>query len=285
MKLKDIHIRDPFVLVDGGRYYLYGSRGPESWGDCFGLDVYVSDDLETWSDAIECFTPPADFWSKKHFWAPEVHKYNGKYHMFVSFVSDTRHRGTQILIADDPKGPFVLHSDGPVTPPEWECLDGTFYVDKNGTPYMVFCHEWTQVHDGEICAVKLTDDLKASAGEPALLFKASSFPKVSSLKGEGNFVTDGPFFHTTKSGDLLMIWSSFSNGQYCEIISYSDNGEIDGKWQHKQDMLFEKDGGHGMLFRTKENKLCFVMHTPNKFPSERPVILEVEEKDGTLVVV
>ena len=45
MKLNDIHIRDPYILYDKGKYYLYGSRGTECWGKCYGLDVYVSDDL------------------------------------------------------------------------------------------------------------------------------------------------------------------------------------------------------------------------------------------------
>ena len=42
-----INIRDPFVLVHEGKYYLYGTRGPECWGDkATGLDCYVSTDLE-----------------------------------------------------------------------------------------------------------------------------------------------------------------------------------------------------------------------------------------------
>ena len=99
MKFDDIHIRDPFVLADGGKYYLYGSRGAEAWGKCTGLDAYVSDDLDEWSKAAEVFTPPENFWSNMHFWAPEVHKYKGEYYMLVSFKSPDRNRGTQILKA------------------------------------------------------------------------------------------------------------------------------------------------------------------------------------------
>ena len=32
MKTGEIHIRDPFVLVHGGKYYLYGTRGATCWG-------------------------------------------------------------------------------------------------------------------------------------------------------------------------------------------------------------------------------------------------------------
>ena len=87
MKLQDIHIRDPFILLEGGRYYLYGSRGNEAWGKATGLDVYESDDLVSWSGPSVVFTPPEGFWADMHFWAPEVHQYHGKFYMFVSFKS------------------------------------------------------------------------------------------------------------------------------------------------------------------------------------------------------
>lgn len=279
-KFSDIHIRDPFVLADGGKYYLYGSRGNETWGKCTGLDVYVSSDLENWTDAYEVFTPPADFWADMNYWAPEVHKYNGKYYMFVSFKSEDKCRGTQILMSDSPMGPFKVHSNGPVTPNDWECLDGTFYVE-NGVPYMVFCHEWVQIEDGEICVVKLSDDLKEAVSQPTVLFHASE-PKWSDGYQPGKYVTDGPFLYRTKNGRLLMIWSSFSKHQYCEALSYSDNGSIFGKWIHDERMLFENDGGHGMLFKTYNEELMFIQHMPNDTPHERPCTYKVVEKDDTL---
>jgi len=222
MKLNQIHIRDPFILLDNNKYYLYGSRGYEAWGKCTGLDVYVSDDLENWSSAHECFTPPDDFWSDMQFWAPEVHKYKEKYYMFVSFRSETRERGTQILVSDYPMGPFKVHSDGPVTPLEWRCLDGTLYIDKKERPYMIFCHEYAQIKDGTICALALTDDLKESIGEPIELFKASSCSKITGLNGEGNYVTDGPFMYRAKSGKLIMLACAGLMKNYGEYEDFDD---------------------------------------------------------------
>ena len=64
MKREDINIRDPFILPYEGKYYLYGSRGSEVWEDnATGLDVYVSDDLENWSEPKEIFTRTADLQS------------------------------------------------------------------------------------------------------------------------------------------------------------------------------------------------------------------------------
>ena len=48
MQTIDINIRDPFVLCENGKYWLYGTRGPTCWGKADGFDVYVSDDLNTW---------------------------------------------------------------------------------------------------------------------------------------------------------------------------------------------------------------------------------------------
>ena len=283
MKLQDIHIRDPFILLEGGRYYLYGSRGNEAWGKATGLDVYESDDLVSWSGPSVVFTPPEGFWADMHFWAPEVHQYHGKFYMFVSFKSETACRGTQILVADTPKGPFTLHSDGPVTPRDWECLDGTLYIERDGKPYMVFCHEWLQVKDGEMCAVRLSDDLKQAVGEPFLLFRASE-PDWA-LKDKTEFVTDGPWMYRTTCGKLLMLWSSSAANGYVEAIAYSDNGDVTGRWQHQKQLLFDQDGGHGMIFTSKEGKLFFILHNPNNSPMERPVILPLEERDGTLAVI
>jgi len=274
VKACDIRIRDPFVLPANGRYYLYN-----------GLEVHVSDDLENWSEPTQSFVPPPDFWSHTDFWAPEVHAYNGRYYMFITSISDTRNRGTQILIADDPMGPFVPYSDGPVTPEEWMCLDGTLYVEEDGTPYMVFCHEWVQVKNGGMCAIQLTPDLKEPVGEPMLLFKASELPGVVSVKEEdGHYVTDGPFMYRTAAGKLLMIWSSFGVDGYLEAIAWSDNNKLTGKWIQSKKLLFSKDGGHGMIFRTYDGRLMFACHSPNSELDERLKLIEICE-DGDLLTV
>ncbi len=280
MKLDEIYIRDPFILNDNGKYYLYGTRGEEYVGKYTGLDVFMSDDLENWSKPKVCFTPPDDFWGTVDAWAPEVHKYNGKYYCFVSFKSETRTRATHILVSDSPEGPFVPNSTEPVTPREWECLDGTLYVDDDSNPYMIFCHEWSQIRIGEICAVRLDKNLKKAVGNPIVLLKADapSWADGIDMPIGRAFVTDGPFVYRGESGKLLMLWSSFAEGNYVEAVASSDNGEITGKWTTSEKLLFEKDGGHGMLFKSNDNRLMFVMHFPNIFTKERPLINEVDLK-------
>ena len=79
MKKEQINIRDPFVVFEDGKYYLYGT-----WADNFGyktggFDVYVSTDLDNWSEPIECFSSTKYEMNSAVNWAPEVHNYNGKY--------------------------------------------------------------------------------------------------------------------------------------------------------------------------------------------------------------
>ena len=275
----DINIRDPFVLVDEGKYYLYGTRGPECWGEGTGLDVYVSTDLENFEGPVEVFTPPAGFWADKNFWAPEVHKYEGSYYMFVSFKADGVCRGTQILKSDSPMGPFVLHSDGPLTPRDWECLDGTLYVEKeeDNQPYMVFCHEWVQITDGTVCAIPLSKDLKTAIGEPKVLFHASEAPWIVDIRG-GNYVTDGPFIFRDDDQKITMLWSSFGSEGYTLALAKSETNTISGPWVQVPELLFSKDGGHGMLFKALDGKIMGALHSPNKTLMERPYFFDVTGK-------
>src|SRR5690625_72548 len=97
MKKDDILIRDPYVLIHEGKYYMYGTRSLTTWKkpddlNDLGFDVYVSDDLENWSEPIEVFRRPDDFWSNQNFWAPEVHKYQGKFYMFEIGRASCRER-------------------------------------------------------------------------------------------------------------------------------------------------------------------------------------------------
>lgn len=289
MKNTDIHIRDPFVLpiVAEKLYYLYGTTGAEAWTNAAsGIDYYTSSDLQNWDGPFPAFRPPAGFWSDRNFWAPEVHVYHGRYYMFISFKAEGVCRGTQILAADSPQGPFVPISDGPVTPRDWECLDGTLFVDADDQPWIVFCHEWVQVGDGEVCALRLSADLTAALGEPHLLFHASEAPWAQEInsKGRRGYVTDGPWMRRLSNGELLMLWSSFNMGAYTVGIAKSASGEILGRWEQIAEPLYAGDGGHCMTFRTFEGDLLLAYHRPNPNPDERPYFVLLREADSSIKI-
>ena len=292
MKTDEINIRDPYILYHEDKYYLYGTRSATAWGMADGFDCYISEDLENWNGPIEIFHNNGDFWADRRYWAPECHAYEGKFYLVSTFASEKRNMGTQILVSDSPIGPYRPHSDGPITPKEWRCLDGTLYFSKSGTPYMVFGHAFEDVLTGEMYAVELSGDLKATVGSPFLLFEASKAPwshpypngkERFGIEGEAYFV-DGPCLHRTQSGRLLMLWSSWGQNGYAVGIACSDNGEIDGTWSHIETPLYGENGGHGMLFKNRENELMYTLHSPNDLYKERPQFRKVKEIDDLLVL-
>ncbi len=290
LKTSDIHIRDPFVLPVPAekQYYLYGTTGSEAWTPSASrIDYYTSRDLLLWDGPFPAFRPPIGFWADRNFWAPEVHLHHGRYYMFATFKAEGVPRGTQILAADTPKGPFLPISADPVTPRNWECLDGTLFVDEHDHPWIVFCHEWVQVGDGEICALRLSDDLTAAVGQPQVLFRASEANWSHELhsKGRRGYVTDGPWLHRMANGELLMLWSSFTNGDYAVGIARSESGGILDPWQQLAEPLYAGDGGHCMVFRTFEGQLLLAYHRPNPSPHERPYFVPLQEIGSSVVLI
>ncbi|MCR5229319.1 MAG: glycoside hydrolase family 43 protein [Solobacterium sp.] len=281
MKCIDINIRDPYVLVCNGVYYMYGTRGESTFkGEAFGFDVYKSRNLTDWEGPAEVFHRPENFFSKKNYWAPEVYFHDGKFYMFATFANDKNGLGTAVLVSDSPEGPFVMWSDGYVTPENDRCLDGTLYFSKDRKPYMVYCHEWKQIHDGAVCAAALSDDLKCRISEPRVLFHASGAKPFVKKFLFRNYITDGPFLIRTDDGKLHMLWSTLTKTGYAEAMAHSDNDDVSGIWSVDETPLFDRDGGHGMIFRDLNGDYQLVLHAPNTPQKEHPVFISMRYQDG-----
>ena len=273
-------LRDPFVLLENDTYYMYGT----DW-----VCYKSNGDLEHWTKSEkELVVTPSEYDGNK--WAPEVHKYNGKYYMFTTYHSSkTNRRGCTILISDSPEGPFVEITNGHITPSDWDAIDGTFYVDEDNQPWMIFVHEWVSTDDnvGRMAAAKLSEDLTHFISEPIELFRADD-PAWAK-----NGITDGCFMYKTMDNQNLMLWSNFNKDGYCVAIVRSKNGKVDGEWVHDEKLLFSKeisgqyDGGHGMIFTTVDGQMYLSIHSPNAPIGDRlekPIIIPVSEEYGTLVI-
>ena len=299
----DLRIRDPFILADAATqtYYLYrqiaNGRG-DTVDDVRGVEVFQSRDLLRWTAPQIVFQQPPGFWANAQVWAPEVHYCLGRYYMLVTFSTDRSlnppgqpflpMRGTQILVADSPLGPFRPFDNCAATPAAWSSLDGTLWVE-DGVPWMVFCHEWTQITDGTVELLRLTPDLAAPVGRPQQLFRASDAPWARNLRDVGHdangTVTDGPFVYRTRAGTLLMIWSSFGDHQYAVGVAESVTGKITGPWRHHSTPLITADGGHAMLFTDFHGRLTLCFHQPNQRQAERMKLVHVEDAGTTLRIV
>lgn len=289
MDLNEIKIRDPFVYRDDARrcYFLFGTSDPDPgvMDSGIGFDCYRSEDLQLWEGPIPAFRPPTNFWATHHFWAPEVHRYDGWYYMLATFKANNRHRGTQVLRSASPEGPYLPISDRPVTPQGWECLDGTLHVDDHGEPWLVFCQEWTQVHDGGMWAMRLSRDLTRANARPVFLFNASEapwkcrqdWPADGSEFRMPTYVTDGPWLFTGFGGLLMMLWSSMGKQGYAMGLAQSESGKVTGPWKQLAHPLPVTDGGHGMIFETFGREKVLTFHSPNIHPKERAVFRNWDE--------
>ena len=215
-------VSDPFIWRDDAAkcYRLYQlSRMSEPVGA--GVMMRTSTNLTDWSAMTQVLRVP-DSYGCSAVWAPEMHVYKGAYYIFgtictklcpTNCVRPMAEKGwqpkgnylhkrlsTYIFKSDRPEGPFKVWSDGPIPPRDWATLDGTFF-EEDGKPYMVFCHEWTQMRDGTMDAVELTPDLTRAAGRPVTLFRASDLWKEDAAKfPTRTYVTDGPFLYRSKTG-------------------------------------------------------------------------------------
>ena len=299
LKSGDIRVRDPYIYADQATstYFLYAQAANRKGSAFTGVEVYKSKDLVNWQEPKPVLVLP-DSMNIAAVWAPEMHEYNGAYYLFVTLTLNEKLnekkpvarswpemnvRGTYIFRADSPEGPFRLIKDNSFTPENWMALDGTFYVE-GGVPYMVFCHEWVQIIDGTVNSIQLKSDLSDTEGEPVVLFRASDAPGAITDAKKGK-VTDGCFlFKSQDSGNLYMIWSTFISGNgYCVLETISESGKIAGPWKN-QKVIYKKNGGHGMLFRSFGGDLLMSLHQPNSSGKERLHLFPVKEGDNGLIV-
>lgn len=294
VNLADVRLRDCCIWPDTNAqiYYLVSSTGHHGPNGRPAVIEYTSKDLKSWIGPRVIFEVPADFWAQRGIWAPELHEYKSKFYLFVTFNTDDKFpeqwrnwpprvkRGSQILVSDSPAGPFKPFANHSTLPADMMTLDGTFWME-DGIPYMVFSHEWVQITDGRMEYIQLKDDLSDTVGEPQWMFQASDAPWLQK-SDIGNRVTDGPYLYRTKTGKLLMVWSGFGRGGYSVGISVSKSGKLAGPWLQQAQPLFEKDGGHPMLFHRFDGQLMLLLHSPNEPPYERARLFEVKDLGDTL---
>ena len=275
-----LRIHDPWVVADDPNrtYWLFSKNDPAVTGDRrIGIMAYASGDLAHWQRPRLVFALPQGSWADDGGWAPEVHRWKGRWYLFATFHNEKAalpakskrplyRRATLLAVADRIEGPYALvHKGEPPTPVDAMTLDGTLHIDAAGKPWMVYAHEWLQLGVGTIEALPLKDDL-SPAGKPRVLFRADAADWVvgqTQPEGDTGYVTDGPELFRTKTGTLLMLWSSWGKDGYVQAQARSASGTLAGPWE-QLGPLIERDSGHGMLFRAFDGRLMLVLHRPFK---------------------
>ena len=286
MRTNEINIRDPFILLHEGKYYLYGTRSEICWDLADGFDCYVRADRENWDGPFEIFHRSDGFWADRAYWAPECLTYDGAFYLITTLAAGNRKKGIYTLKSDSPCGPFGPWGER-LTPEDWSCIDGTVYTE-DGTPWLIFSHSFEDSPTGDMCMLPLKADLSGPAGKVTKLFSASDAPwarPVPFAKAEFDmegdvYFTDGPCVKKLRDGRLIMTWSSWSEQAYAVGVAESESGLVRGPWRQLVTPLYPANGGHGMLFEEKDGSLWFTLHTPNDKYLERPVFFAVDTQDG-----
>jgi hypothetical protein len=297
----DLVMSDPFIYPhpETQTYYLTSSGG---W-------MYKSTDLEMWTGPYNIIDIKGLWLEKAGFAAAaEIHRI-GDYYYYAGTWSDhsdlieqvprrynVPHNQTYLLRADNPEGPYTSFAIEPgydYQPRDWDCIDGTLY-EEDGKIYMIFVHEWTQLIDGTMDYIELAPDLSYTVSEkPVTMFRATEAPWAMEMNsiGEATFglkmpgwVTDGPQMFRTQTGKLGMLWSSWGKERYVQGIAYSQSGTIAGPWVQEEEAFLSNNSGHGMLFRTFEGKLIFLVHHAAENGPRKPQYWNVDDSGDKLVL-
>lgn len=267
-----------YILADRSSktYYLY-AQSPAGTG----IVTYTSKDLRKWSGPAQVYSVPAGAWNANEAATdPEVTEYHGRYYLLTTLHNstdileqgktgsgwdssgnrylDTSPEATILAASNSPAGPFTdVDPAKPPTDLTMMTKDGTLYVDPDGTPYLVYAHDWIQKIDGTVEAVKLSDDLSQAAATQTYLFKGSdaafyedrNFGSTDPAYNSANtdqlspFKVSDPEVTSLPGGGLSMLWTTEKQGQSIEMQAISPTGNINGPWQQEQALLTGNRGG------------------------------------------
>ena len=62
----------------------------------------------------------------------------------------------------------------------------------------------------------------------------------------------------------------------------SESGSVKGPWKHMEKPVFDRDGGHAMIFNDKEGRMLLSLHQPERYLDERAHFFVLDWKDGQL---
>jgi beta-xylosidase len=279
----NIHMGDPFILLDDKKYYLYGTTGDD------GFKAWKSIDFKIWQSLGNVYTRSSESWCKNSLWAPEVCKYNSKYYMTFS-ASANRNAGFRLCLAvsDKPEGPFKDLKIPWVEFEDWACIDAHIFIDSDSVPYLYFdkvgvIQEPRHLY-GIIYMTRLSVDLLTSETPPLLVIKADQNWEEMDVKhksscNEGAFVfkQEGRYYLTYSSGHYLSskygVGYAIADSPYGPWIKSENNPLL----QTNLSLGISGPGHNSITWSSDGSKMYIVYHVHNdpKNPSgDRRVFID-----------
>ena len=270
---KTVPVADPYIMVEKGKYYLYGTKN----GEALGFDVYVSNDLEKWkmySSALD----PSDSYGTTGFWAPEVYYVSAKkkYYMFY-----TAERRLCVAESSSPLGAFVQTFKKPMR--EEAGIDSSVFFDTDGKAYIYF----VRFNGGNIIwGAELKDDLKEIKEETLSRCIRPDQPwELIASK-----VTEGPSVFK-KDGVYYLMYSANDYTSQDYAVGYATSSSPLGPWKKADSnpVLHKYEGlvgvGHGAPFVDNDGQMRYVFHAHKSDTEVHPrgaYIVDMNVKDGKI---
>jgi beta-xylosidase len=216
---------DPSVMKDGATYYLTCTGG-DGKGNLY--PIYASTDLLSWDRVGQVFAKgQVPTWADGNWWAPELHHHGaGFVAVFSAKSKASGQNAVGIAFGSSPKGPFLDKGSPLASHPERSTIDAHLVHDAGGKPILVYKSERKKNGDDAdlIRAVRLTDDARATAGDPKTILSYGE-------KWEGG-VVEGAWM--TKRGSFYYLFYSgnaYCNGTYAVGVARSKSpfGPFDKK--------------------------------------------------------
>ncbi len=263
LQSKQLSFGDPYILLDNGTYYIYGTSSDE------GIEVYKSTDLVNWEGPCGVKDGFAlrkeDVWGSKWFWAPEVYKINNKYYMFFSVEEHLA-----VAISNSPTGPFVQEKKQTLF--ETKAIDGHLFIDNNGKKYLYYV---AFTNGNVIWMCEMNDNLLSVKPNTIKECFGRSQPWEFSPKEIVGNVNEGPFI-IKKNKTYYMVYSANHYASPDYGIGFATASSPEGPWTkfagnpilQSPDTL--KGTGHCSLFYDKKGKLAIVYHAHNNQTTIQP---------------
>lgn len=252
-----LYLADPFVLLDGGVYYAYGT------GAADGIPVAVSTNLVDWTIGAGMAKKGLalhkdDVWGWRWFWAPEVcRRADGRYVMAYS-----AQERVCVAVADSPLGPFRQAEKRTLFEDDRFTIDNSFFTDDDGRTWMLYVAGGAPGYGSGPRIVEMEKDMTAvkKGAEPVFLFDArGEWEKCMGRVNEGPFLLkhDGLYYITWSANDYRSPLYAVGCATSKSVIGpYAKNAS--------NPILLRKAGlsgtGHHSFFRDRDGRLRIVFH-------------------------
>lgn len=253
-----ITLADPYVFLDNGVYYAFGTTSSD------GFLCWSSTDLVNWTSEGYAFQETPTSWGDNTYWAPEVKKYKDKYYMSYSCKGKSGANDGKMLLclaeSDSPDGPYTdLYA--PWFDDGYQCIDSDIFIDSDSSVYLYFD---VIIDGGGIYMRKLSEDDLSIEGDTIMCIKASQPWELQNMymqTNEGSFV----FRYQDK---YFMTYSGNSWQDPYYGIGYATADSPFGPWVKSEDnpiiQLDEELGvygpGHNSITTSPDGKEMFIVY-------------------------